>query len=135
MREDFAETPGSGLLVRLALTVTSLAIAISAPLSGIVADRVGRRPLLLTGLGLYAVSGTAGFFVGAAAPAPGPHRDHHRQCRAHGRGLAGDRDRGHRRPGRDGTARGRSRRRFRRPEPQPALAALISNRNNGKETR
>ncbi|MEU8414663.1 MFS transporter [Amycolatopsis japonica] len=63
MREDFADTPGSGLLVRLALTVTSLAIAISAPLSGIVADRVGRRPLLLTGLGLYAVSGTAGFFV------------------------------------------------------------------------
>ncbi|MFD5244942.1 MFS transporter [Amycolatopsis sp. NPDC058340] len=63
MREDFADTPGSGLLVRLALTVTSLAIAISAPLSGLVADRVGRRPLLLSGLVLYAVSGTAGFFV------------------------------------------------------------------------
>ncbi|AGM06008.1 MFS transporter [Amycolatopsis keratiniphila] len=63
MRAGFADTPGSGLLVRLALTVTSLAIAISAPLSGIVADRVGRRPLLLSGLGLYAVSGTAGFFV------------------------------------------------------------------------
>ncbi|MEV7548565.1 MFS transporter [Amycolatopsis sp. NPDC089917] len=63
MREVFAGTPGSGLLVRLALTVTSLAIAISAPLSGIAADRVGRRPLLLAGLGLYAVAGTAGFFV------------------------------------------------------------------------
>ncbi|MFC9253412.1 MFS transporter [Amycolatopsis thailandensis] len=63
MREVFSGTPGSGLLVRLALTVTSLAIAISAPLSGIVADRVGRRPLLLAGLGLYAVAGTAGFFV------------------------------------------------------------------------
>ncbi len=63
MREVFAGTPGSGLLVRLALTVTSLAIAISAPLSGIVADRVGRRPLLLTGLVLYAITGTAGFFV------------------------------------------------------------------------
>ncbi len=63
MREVFAGTPGSGLLVRLALTVTSLAIAISAPLSGIFADRVGRRPLLLTGLVLYAITGTAGFFV------------------------------------------------------------------------
>ncbi|WP_255632657.1 MFS transporter [Amycolatopsis sp. TNS106] len=63
MREVFSGTPGSDLLVRLTLTVTSLAIAISAPLSGIVADRAGRRPLLLTGLGLYAVSGTAGFFV------------------------------------------------------------------------
>lgn len=63
MREVFSGTPGAGLLVRLALTVTSLAIAISAPLSGIIADRVGRRPLLLTGLVLYAVTGTAGFFV------------------------------------------------------------------------
>ncbi|MFI9454330.1 MFS transporter [Amycolatopsis sp. NPDC052450] len=63
MREVFAGTPGSDLLVRLALTVTSLAIAISAPLSGLVADRLGRRPLLLAGLGLYAISGTAGFFV------------------------------------------------------------------------
>ncbi|MBB5850224.1 MFS transporter [Amycolatopsis umgeniensis] len=63
MREVFSGTPGSGLLVRLALTVTSLAIAISAPLSGIIADRFGRRPLLLTGLVLYAVTGTAGFFV------------------------------------------------------------------------
>ncbi|WP_414938625.1 MFS transporter [Amycolatopsis sp. cmx-11-51] len=63
MREVFSGTPGAGLLVRLALTVTSLAIAISAPLSGIVADRVGRRPLLLSGLVLYAVAGTAGFFV------------------------------------------------------------------------
>lgn len=63
MREVFSGTPGSDLLVRLTLTVTSLAIAISAPLSGIVADRAGRRPLLLAGLGLYAISGTAGFFV------------------------------------------------------------------------
>ncbi|OXM50516.1 MFS transporter [Amycolatopsis alba DSM 44262] len=63
MREVFADTPGSGLLVRLALTVTSLAIAISAPLSGIVADRVGRRPLLLAGLVLYAITGTAGFLA------------------------------------------------------------------------
>ncbi|GAA4545477.1 MFS transporter [Amycolatopsis samaneae] len=51
------------VLVKLALTVTSLAIAISAPLSGAVADRVGRRPLLVGGLALYAVAGTAGYFV------------------------------------------------------------------------
>ncbi|WP_431958002.1 MFS transporter [Nocardia lijiangensis] len=51
------------VLVRLTLTVTSLAIAISAPLSGTVADRVGRRPLLIGSLALYAVAGTAGYFV------------------------------------------------------------------------
>ncbi|WP_113703072.1 MFS transporter [Nonomuraea lactucae] len=63
MRQVFADIPGADLLVKLALTVTSLAIAVSAPLSGMVADRLGRRPLLVSGLVLYAVSGTAGFFV------------------------------------------------------------------------
>ncbi|WP_307808198.1 MFS transporter [Streptomyces oryzae] len=64
MREVFADTHGADLLVRFALTVTSLAIAVSAPVSGVVADRLGRRTLLVAGLGLYAVSGTAGYFAG-----------------------------------------------------------------------
>ncbi|WP_017624805.1 MFS transporter [Nocardiopsis chromatogenes] len=63
MREEFSGTPGADLLVRFALTITSLAIAVSAPASGLVADRVGRRPLLVGGLVLSAVSGTAGFLV------------------------------------------------------------------------
>lgn len=63
MEEVFAGAPGAGLLVRFMLTVTSLAIALSAPVSGGVADRIGRRALLLFGLVLYAVSGTAGFFT------------------------------------------------------------------------
>lgn len=63
MREEFSGTPGADLLVRFALTITSLAIAVSAPASGLVADRVGRRPLLVGGLALSAVSGTAGFLV------------------------------------------------------------------------
>lgn len=57
------EVYGEGVLVRLALTITSLAIAISAPVAGLVADRVGRRPLLVTSLVTYAVAGTAGYFV------------------------------------------------------------------------
>lgn len=57
------EVYGEGVLVRLALTITSLAIAISAPVAGLVADRTGRKPLLVASLVLYAVSGTAGFFV------------------------------------------------------------------------
>ncbi|GAB2846121.1 MFS transporter [Lentzea nigeriaca] len=57
------EVYGEGVLVRLALTITSLAIAISAPIAGLVADRVGRKPLLVTSLVTYAVAGTAGFFV------------------------------------------------------------------------
>lgn len=57
------EVYGEGVLVRLALTITSLAIAVSAPLAGLVADRIGRKPLLTTSLALYAVAGTAGYFV------------------------------------------------------------------------
>ncbi|MFW6695780.1 MFS transporter [Streptomyces sp. MAR4 CNX-425] len=63
MREVFAGVAGADLLIRFALTVTSLAIAVSAPVSGLVADRLGRRPLLVFSLVLYAISGTAGFFV------------------------------------------------------------------------
>ncbi|QAY68737.1 MFS transporter [Xylanimonas protaetiae] len=50
-------------LVRLALTVTSLAIAVGAPLAGALADRLGRRLVLLAGLVAYAVAGTAGLVV------------------------------------------------------------------------
>lgn len=60
MSQVYADVPGADVLVRLSLTVTSLAIALSAPPAGLVADRVGRRPLLVAGLVLYAVGGTAG---------------------------------------------------------------------------
>ncbi|MFF0516504.1 MFS transporter [Streptomyces sp. NPDC004250] len=63
MSKAFAGTPGADLLVRFALTITSLAIAVSAPFSGVVADRLGRRSLLVAALVLYAGSGTAGFFA------------------------------------------------------------------------
>lgn len=63
MARAYAGTPGADVLVRLALTVTSLTIALSAPAAGLVADRLGRRPVLVTGLWLYAVAGTAALYV------------------------------------------------------------------------
>lgn len=63
MRSHFSGNPSADLLVRLALTSTALAIALTAPVSGMVADRIGRRPLLVTSLILYAVSGAAGLIV------------------------------------------------------------------------
>ncbi|MFL1379940.1 MFS transporter [Nocardiopsis protaetiae] len=68
MEQEFAAQPGASLLVRLAMTVTSLAIAVSAPWSGLLADRVGRRPLLVSGLLLYTVGGTAGYFMADLVP-------------------------------------------------------------------
>ncbi|MBB4932882.1 MFS family permease [Lipingzhangella halophila] len=63
MGEVYADQPGADLLVRLTVTVTSLMIALTAPISGVLADRVGRRPLLVSSLVLYAVSGSAGYFI------------------------------------------------------------------------
>jgi len=63
MAAEFADVPGADLLARLAVTITCLAIAVTAPISGQLADRFGRTPLLVSGLVLYAVSGTAGLFI------------------------------------------------------------------------
>ncbi|MFI7001404.1 MFS transporter [Nocardia sp. NPDC050175] len=63
MREAFSAVAGADVLVRLVLTITSLAIGLSAPLAGMAADRIGRKPLLVGSLALYAVAGTAGFFL------------------------------------------------------------------------
>lgn len=60
MREVFAGTPGAEVLVRLVLTVTALAIALAAPLAGLFADWIGRRPLLLGSLVLYALTRSPG---------------------------------------------------------------------------
>ncbi len=51
------------LLSKLILTLPGLFIAILAPVSGYVLDRVGRRPILLVSLVLYALAGTSGLWL------------------------------------------------------------------------
>ncbi|MDB5044556.1 MAG: transporter [Deinococcus sp.] len=63
MQAHFADQPNANLLVKLALTIVGLVIAISAPLSGVLADRFGRRPVLLWSLVLYALGGASGLVV------------------------------------------------------------------------
>lgn len=63
MQAHFAGVPNANLLVKLALTIVGLAIALSAPLSGVLADRFGRRPVLFGSLLLYAVGGASGLIV------------------------------------------------------------------------
>jgi len=63
MQAHFAAQPNAALLVKLARTIVGLAIAISAPISGILADRFGRRPVLIGALLLYAVGGTSGLLI------------------------------------------------------------------------
>jgi len=58
MQQHFAETAGAAVLVPVALTLPALVVAILAPFAGIIADRVGRKPLLLLAMLLYTVCGT-----------------------------------------------------------------------------
>ncbi|MFK7854642.1 MAG: MFS transporter [Granulosicoccus sp.] len=59
----FADHPDADYLVRFIVTVPGLAIALTAPIAGFIADKLGRRILLQVGVGLYIVAGTAGLWV------------------------------------------------------------------------
>jgi MFS family permease len=58
MQAHFADTPGVAVLVPVALTLPALVIALVAPFAGVLADRIGRKPLLLVAMLLYSLCGT-----------------------------------------------------------------------------
>ncbi len=53
----FADTPDIDLRARLVVSIPTLLLALSGPIVGALADRIGRRPILLFGILLYAVAG------------------------------------------------------------------------------
>ncbi|MDD2054450.1 MFS transporter [Pseudomonas putida] len=57
MQAHFIETPGATVLVPIALTLPALVIALLAPFAGVIADRLGRKPLLLGAMLLYSLCG------------------------------------------------------------------------------
>ncbi|MEQ8300530.1 MAG: MFS transporter [Hyphomonas sp.] len=63
LEKEFADTPGSAFLVPIALTVPALCLALFSPLAGWLADRVGRKSLLVTSLLIYSVIGVLPFFL------------------------------------------------------------------------
>lgn len=63
MSAEFADTPGVGLLVPVALTVPALMIGLAAPFAGLVVDAIDRKRLLLVGMVLYAVLGMAPLYL------------------------------------------------------------------------
>ena len=64
LEQAFAETPGVRLRVSIALTIPALMIAIFSWGAGWLADRVGKRRLLLIALVAYAVFGLAPMVLG-----------------------------------------------------------------------
>lgn len=63
IKSVFIDHANIELLSRLVITLPALFIAIFSPIIGILADRFGRKKLLIGALMLYAVSGTSGYFL------------------------------------------------------------------------
>jgi MFS family permease len=61
MTKAFDDVPNAEFLVRLTLTLPALFIVIGAPFTGILLDKWGRKPVLLIGLTVFGLAGTAGF--------------------------------------------------------------------------
>jgi MFS family permease len=59
----FRDVPNPALMVPLLITAPSACIALFAPGAGIIADRFGRRPLLLWSMAFYAAGGLVPFFI------------------------------------------------------------------------
>jgi MFS family permease len=57
MQAHFAEVQNSAVLIPIVLTLPALMIALLAPFAGLIADRLGRKPLLLASMGLYVLCG------------------------------------------------------------------------------
>ena len=63
LESRFAEDPHAEMLTRLLVPAPSLTVALCAPLAGLAADRFGRRGLLLAGMILFVITGSAGLFL------------------------------------------------------------------------
>ncbi|WP_258141770.1 MULTISPECIES: MFS transporter [unclassified Arthrobacter] len=59
LNQVFADTAGVAILVPLVLTLPALFVALFSPLAGYVADRMGRKQLLIYAMLAYALFGTA----------------------------------------------------------------------------
>ncbi|MET0240382.1 MAG: MFS transporter [Sphingobium sp.] len=59
----FSSQPGADALVRLMMSSLSFMMIVGSLGAGLLAARMGQRPLLFLCLGIYAVSGAAGFFL------------------------------------------------------------------------
>jgi MFS family permease len=57
MQAHFSDVAGSAVLVPIVLTLPALVIALLAPFAGVIADRLGRKPLLLASMCLYVLCG------------------------------------------------------------------------------
>lgn len=60
---EFAAVTGAQFLVPVAITVPALCVAVFSPLAGWVSDKLGRKPVLLVALLIYALIGLLPYFL------------------------------------------------------------------------
>ncbi|EJN02563.1 MFS transporter [Phyllobacterium sp. YR531] len=63
LERQFADDVSSAFLIKLLVPAPSLAVVLVAPWCGVIADRSGRRRMLLAGLILFIISGSAGLVL------------------------------------------------------------------------
>jgi MFS family permease len=63
LEAEFAHVPGSEFLVPIALTIPAFCLAVFSPAAGWLADRIGRKSLLVVALFLYAIVGVTPYFL------------------------------------------------------------------------
>lgn len=63
LMREFGAVEGAEFLVPMALTIPALCVAVFSPLAGWLSDRIGRKPLLVTALVLYAAFGIIPWFL------------------------------------------------------------------------
>ncbi|WP_342074960.1 MFS transporter [Yoonia sp. SS1-5] len=63
LAQAFADVPNVETLLGLLLSLPSLAIILTAGLAGIIADKIGRKPVLYVSLILYALGGASGLVL------------------------------------------------------------------------
>lgn len=63
MLRHFAAVPGSGFLVPMILTIPTLCLGVLSSVGGLLADRLGRRPVLIAALAVFTAAGVAPLFV------------------------------------------------------------------------
>lgn len=63
LAKAYTDVPNADFLARLVLTMPALFIAASSPLAGWLLDRYGKIRILLVSMLIYAIAGTAGFYL------------------------------------------------------------------------
>lgn len=63
LEASFAGEPAAAYLTRFLVSAPSLSVVVVAPFAGLAADRFGRGPLLIAGVLLFALAGSAGAYL------------------------------------------------------------------------